>query len=99
VHRHPTCFAMWVESGGNIHDGCHDQDLITSVASMPGQHPCIHVTKASLSLMQRGSIPRSYRMAFRDPRGRKLAERMIPAFTDPVHMGIWIQAMGDHRSG
>jgi hypothetical protein len=23
---------------------------------------------------------------------------MVPAFTDPVHMGIWIQTIADHDS-
>jgi hypothetical protein len=89
---------MWVESGGSIHDGCHDEKLMEDAASITGKHPCAHVSKASLSLMQRGSIPPSYQRAFRDPRGRALAERMVPAFTDPVHMGIWIQAIADHDS-
>jgi hypothetical protein len=66
---------------------------------MTGDHPCIHVTKASIALMQRGSIPRHYRPAFRDPRGITLAKRMVPTFTDPLRMSIWIQAIADYGSG
>jgi hypothetical protein len=49
--------------------------------------------------MTHGSIPRFYRPAFRDPRGRALAERMVTSFTDPIQMGQWIQAIADHGSG
>jgi ankyrin repeat protein len=93
------CLRMWIAYGGNIHDGCRHDDLMARVSSLTGKHPCIHVTKASISLMKDGSIPTSYRAAFHDPRGRALAERMVPAFTDPIQMGIWIQAIGENGSG
>jgi hypothetical protein len=100
-HGHIKCLKAWIESGGSIHDGCHnglDDTLIAAVSSMTGKHPCIHVTKASLSLMHQGSLPQESIPAFHNPRGRALAERMVPAFTDPIKMGQWIQVIANHGS-
>jgi hypothetical protein len=99
-HFHERCVQMWIESGGNIHvpTARHDDNMRCVLSRIRAdRHPRIAISKASVQMMRQGWIRRSHRWAFADPAGHDLAMQMATAFTDPVRMGLWMQAIADHR--
>jgi hypothetical protein len=55
--------------------------------------PRMQVMLAAMQVWDGQPISRRQASMFRRPEGRAMAERMIPMFTDPLHLATWLQAM------